>query len=182
MVFVHDDLADYNRNTLYDNHLAWLIPELEEISGRDVAIIMLEKNRAPELTSFDYRNENEVAALRTWTDQISGLLYEASLTKPYDLNINKFLLLTRYNINNSVRGIATMTGHCGIAAITSYRNAAHEIGHMFGATHEDSEVAYDGWWNDTIMSTDNFSPFRGNVYRFSDKNKDNIRNHLNQFP
>ncbi|MNT63011.1 hypothetical protein D3C72_2007830 [compost metagenome] len=52
---------------------------------------------------------------------------------------------------------------------------------MLGATHEDSEVVYDGWWNDTIMLVDEFSPARGNVYRFSEKNRENIRKYLNRF-
>jgi hypothetical protein len=52
---------------------------------------------------------------------------------------------------------------------------------MFGATHEDSDIVYDGWWHDTIMKYDVNSPVRGNYYHFSEKNRANIRNYLSQF-
>ncbi|MNG41303.1 hypothetical protein D3C84_1303970 [compost metagenome] len=50
---------------------------------------------------------------------------------------------------------------------------------MLGATHEDAEVIYNGWWHDTIMNDSN--ALHGNEYRFSDKNRENIRNYLSQF-
>jgi hypothetical protein len=53
---------------------------------------------------------------------------------------------------------------------------------MFGATHEDYEVYYNGWWGETIMVSGTvFSTLRGDAKRFSDKNRENIRNYLEEY-
>lgn len=150
--------------------------------------ILYHHDEVPKLSGYNYKNESESAALQGWRDLLHDF-YSKTLSRDRDeANLTKLLLLTRDNINEKlggilglVGGVSMVEGHCAIASIGSYRYPAHEIGHMLGATHEDSEVVYDGWWNDTIMLVDDYSPARGNVYRFSEKNRENIRKYLNRF-
>jgi hypothetical protein len=181
MIFIHDDLESHDKNSLYDNYFSWLKTELEDISGRTVSIIFNTKSIVPEMTNFSYQSDSAGDSLFDWAAKVKAFTSIVENTNPYDPNLDKFLLLTRHTINSGVGGIAYNRGQSGIASIFSYLAPAHEVGHMFGATHEDSDIVYDGWWHDTIMKRDVNSPVRGNYYHFSEKNRENIRNYLNQF-
>ncbi|WP_460143932.1 zinc metalloprotease [Pseudomonas sp. S2_A02] len=182
MVFLHDDLAEYDEKKIYSDYFAWLKTELEDISGRGVLILF--KSNEPGVTDYPYQNDSLEAAVDGWWERIDkAVIAPVEKTRPYNYDLDKFLLLTRHSINSSYAGAADVGGRVGMASISSYRVPAHEIGHMFRATHEDSEVVYNGWWNDSIMSVDYVgSAFRGNDYHFSEKNRENIRNHLSRFP
>jgi hypothetical protein len=177
-VYIHDDLSGYDRGTLYKNYFAWFKTELSEISGRGVLILF--PKSPPGVTDYEYQNENEGRSLDLWADIIDNeVIKKAATHSSYDAEIDKYLLLTRHDINSNFAGVSYPGGRIGIASISSYRIPAHEIGHMFNATHEDSTVTYNGWWNDSIMSIDAVgSVFRGNNYHFSEKNRENIRNYL----
>lgn len=181
IVFIHDDLDGYDEGKLYDDHFAWLKTELEDISGRSVLIIFISKSTAPEMTSYHYKNESVYNSGQGWKTMVKALTSKVEETRPYDPDLNKFLLLTRHPINSSIAGAAIEKGQSGIASIFYYMAPAHEVGHMFGATHDDADVIYDGWWHDTIMKADWATTFRGNAYRFSDRNRENVRHYLNQF-
>ncbi|MHC8317044.1 reprolysin-like metallopeptidase [Pseudomonas sp. LB3P31] len=189
MVVIHNDLQDYSREKLYDDHFSWLQTELEDISGRPVFIHMSDKNDVPELSDYSYRNTDVGAAAEGWKQKTGDLHNSMSQQQSFHSGLVKILLLTRNNVDEtlwgllgSVGGVTFMKSYAGIAAITSRQAAAHEIGHMLGATHEDSEVHYDGWWKDSVMLADQGSQFRGNSDRFSDKNRQNIRDYLAKFP
>jgi len=188
MIVIHKDLQNHQKAALYADYFSWLKPELESISGRDVRFYMLHHDEVPKLAEYNFRNEDASASLDGWRDLIQDWYISLTQTGEYESNLTKVLLLTRNNINATAGGLIAVTlgyaeikGHCAIAAITSVHAPAHEIGHMLGATHEDSEVIYDGWWHDSIMLSDSFSSVRGNAYRYSDKNRENIREHLNKF-
>lgn len=189
MVIIHDDLKKHHKDKLYADHFAWLKTELEFVSQREVLINMSEPGDAPDLSGYNYKNEDEMAALLGWRDRLHDAYTEMSKNQNFDRNLIKFILLTRNNMHEKAggvlglqAGVAAIKGHCAIAATTFTQAPAHEIGHMLGATHEDSEVVYDGWWHDSIMLADPFTPLRGNAYRFSDKNRDNIRQYLSRLP
>lgn len=189
MVIIHNDLQDYPRDKLTTEYFTWFQTELEEISGRPVFIYMSDKHDVPELADYSYRTDVAKVALEGWSQQVKSLHASMLEKENFHSHLIKILLLTRYNINEvlgglagGTRGIAYFKGYAGIAAITSSHVPAHEIGHMLGATHEHSDVIYDGWWHDTIMRVDEGSVLRGNSYRFSDRNRQNIRDYLDQFP
>ena len=189
IIVLHQDLQKYQKKDLYADYFSWLKTELESISGRDVRFFMYDHHEVPDLSGYNYRNEDSSAALQGWVTLINDWYKRALKLDEHEVNLTKILLLTRNNIHTKAGGllggtggIGLIKGHCAIAAITSYRIPAHEIGHMFGATHEDGEVVYNGWWHDTIMLSDEFSNARGNAYRYSDKNRNNIRKYLDAFP
>lgn len=180
MIFVclHDDLESYSKEQIYTGYFSWLKSELEEISEHEVSILLNRRRLPPELSAFNYKGRNESAVLASWKNTAEDWHYKRIRADNYDPRTTKTLLLTRHNINNSVAGIAYQGGSFGIASIKSYRAPAHEIGHMFHAMHEDSAVEYDGWWHDSIMLVDNFSHLRGNTYRFSERNRENMRRYF----
>ena len=189
IVVLHKDLQEYQKNDLYADYFSWLKTELESFSGRDVKFTLHHHDEVPELSGYNYRNEDASAALQGWIDLIHDWYARILKYDEYKAGLTKVVLLTRNNIYTKAGGIlggiggyALIKGHCAIAAITSSQIPAHEIGHMFGATHEDGEVIYNGWWHDTLMLSDDFSSVRGTAYRFSDKNRENIRKYLSSFP
>lgn len=189
IVVLHKDLQEYQKNDLYTDYFSWLKTELESISERDVRFLMHPHHEVPELSGYNYRNEDGIAALQGWMDLIEDWYTKILQYEEHEPDLTKVLLLTRNNISTKaggllggVGGYAIFKGHCAIAAITSKQIPAHEIGHMLGATHEDGDVIYDGWWHDTIMLSDDFSNVRGNANRYSEKNRENIRQYLSSFP
>ena len=70
----------------------------------------------------------------------------------------------------------------GIAALNDDRGIAHAVGLMFGAKPSDAEVNYHfPWWYETVMNDSSVSTMHANDYRFSDKNRTNIRTYLSKF-
>ncbi|KAA0985675.1 hypothetical protein [Pseudomonas sp. ANT_J28] len=171
MVFLHEDLKGYDKDSIYDDYFSWLKTELENISSRNVSIILSTESNTPEMYRYRYKNENSDESVNGWNRMVDNLIAKVADTYPYDPNLTKFLLLTRDPINSTTGGMAPQPGRAGIASILSYRFPAHEVGHMLNAAHEDSEIIYDGWWHDTIMKVDIGSSFRGNAYHFSEKNR-----------
>lgn len=176
-VFIHEDLSSYSRYKLYETHFSWFSDEIQNLSGRKITVNMFSPSEAKTLSDFYYKNISAAVSLDAWKEKLKthfgALLLDESHTR-----FNKYLLLTRNDITSSVLGISQSQGYAGIASTTSDMTPAHETGHMFGATHEDSEILYNGWWSETIMSAAS-SPLRSNANRFSDKNRENIRNYLN---
>ncbi|WP_064600507.1 hypothetical protein [Pseudomonas sp. DR 5-09] len=178
LVFIHKDLADYNKDDLYDKHFSWLVEEMENISGRKMLVRLISPSEAQDLSDHPYQNDDARASLREWTTKVSKH-HSARPRKDLNPRFNKYLLLTRYPINDRVLGAAHSPGFAGIASIEKTRTAAHEVGHMFNATHEDGEILYNGWWSETIMlEIGGFSELRPDANRYSDKNRENIQKYL----
>lgn len=178
-VYIHDDLKNSARLAIVRHaFFSWLETELEEVSGRKVSITFIQPDGTCALTGFNYKGDY-VQVLAAWKERVVEHLNKtASSYSPLDL----FLLLTRDNISETIGGMAHLYSSFAVAATTYHRAAAHEVGHMLGAVHEDGDNVFNGWWNETLMKDrDVFSFLRGNAYRFSDKNRNNIRTYLSQF-
>ncbi|MNK98439.1 hypothetical protein D3C87_1188010 [compost metagenome] len=181
LVFIHDDLEDYDKSTLYDDHFSWLIDEMESISGRPMAVILISPEDSKGMSNFTYKNQNHGQSLAQWHDRVNEHLDTYPINN-FDIKLHKVLLLTRDPINSSVLGVAYYKGYGAIASIAHNRTPAHEVGHLFGANHEDGEVLYDGWWHETTMRPfDEYSNLRGDANRFSDANRESIREYLSEY-
>lgn len=168
-------------STAKEAFFSWLATELENISGRKVELIEIEKEIAPELYTFNYMSKSHDDAIHRWKEAVTQFLKRTSQsTSPLD----KFTLLTYHPVvASSILGVADRTGgQFAIASTVEYRITAHEIGHMLGAEHDAGEIIYDGWWSETTMRPfDEDSPYRTASHRFSDKNRALIKTYLSQF-
>jgi hypothetical protein len=174
-VFVHEDLAGYNEDKLYLDHFDWVADTIARISGRTMDVTFVPPSDAPSISSLDYKTEDPAKLLKTLQDKI--LNYVESLQPDDYLHI--FLLLTHDDINDKLVGVAYAPGVIGVASTTHQVAAAHEIGHMFNANHEDAEEnssTYFGPAKSTMCATTEGPT----AFRFSKKNEENIRRYLNQ--
>ena len=97
-------------------------------------------------------------------------------------DLTKVILVTRDILNDTAAGAAliwspTSFGQVAIASVTSYSVVGHEIGHLLGAKHEDSEVQFNGWFADTYMAPKR-EIIKSHSYTFSPANRQNIKNYL----
>lgn len=175
-IYVHPDLSGIHNETLEYNYLSWIKTELNHITKRDISLVFFyDTNESP----FNYKNEKSEVSLALWK---AAMYKRLKLSDPLN-PLNLYLLLTKEKINSRILGTAFNKGQFSIASIKHSSTAAHEIGHMLGATHEDGGIIYNGWWHDSPMAgvtTDFFSFLRGHAQRFSDKNRENIRQYVSQ--
>lgn len=149
--------------------------ELERATGRKVEITL---NQDPNLRAFQYKYKGNVH--RDLEDNMAR--FERMQNKPINessAKLHKYLLVTPSSIKGHI-GVGAPDSKVGVAALNDDRGIAHAIGHMFGATHVDAAVTYNGWWNDTLMNVDASSAFRGNDFTYSEKNRANIRKHFSE--
>lgn len=176
-LFIHDDVPQSRINKLRQDYFIWLIKDLESITGRRVQLKFIRD--VPTLTNFPYKAQSMEQGLLLWVNRLGNYLDVHNLP----LNrTSKYLLLTRDKLDDSGLGVALDQGHTGIASLEAYTAPAHELGHMFGATHDASQVLYrKGWWCET-----NLAPKRNrtlaNCYVFSDANRQLISNYLRRYP
>ncbi|MBI6854445.1 hypothetical protein YA0002_16845 [Pseudomonas cichorii] len=176
-VFLHDDIPAAERTNLKKDYFSWMIKDLESFTGRRVYLDIIDKKS--ELSSFRYQTDDLKRGQNEWIRLVNRHLQANNLP----LNgTTKYLLLTRYAINETTLGYTSDKHHTAIASLKTYTAAAHEIGHMLGGSHENSEVLFrGGWWCETNI-TPTREQIRTNCYVYSDKNKKIIAEHLNQFP
>src|SRR5689334_4605922 len=118
IVIIHNDLQNHSRDKLYEEHFSWLKTELEDISRRYVFIHMPDNDDVNELAEFNYRNDDEVAAINDWKQKTQDLYDSMSKQKSFQSGLVKILLLTRYNINETLWGL--LGGVAGITYQKSY--------------------------------------------------------------
>ena len=167
-LYMHEDLSDINLLDFEKDYLSHLKEELHSICDFEIRFI-IQSTHTPGVSDLDYKIGNEAALEQ---------LVEGLRTVPRsESGLDKFLLVTRENLQFANPGIAQIGGHAGIASITVYQAIAHELGHMLGTEHEDADTYYDGWWKESYTTAER-NPLRGNAYRYSDRNRDNIKRYL----
>lgn len=177
---LHDDLPESTRKTIYADYFYPLVNELESFTNRKFNVVFWRDE--PPYSTYHYRSEDE-----RWISQQWELLAFEFLKKMRASGLNtdtttKVILITNEIINDRIAGVATRTpGTAAIASTTNYMTIGHEIGHLLGARHEDSETRYNGWWCDTYMRPGN-NPLKSNCYVFSEANRKNINDYLAQKP
>lgn len=172
-VFPHDELADISDEQLRQDYFANWLAEMREIM--DIPIEIHFQRQTPGLTDLAYREMDGSSALSAWADATGA--WRRQQNNPGGMI--RYLLLTRSPLDEegTTLGLAHQTGNAAIASIHSYATAGHELGHTLSATHEASEVLFNGWFCETYMFPTRLS-IRSNCYRYSDTNRENIATYL----
>ena len=174
-------LEKYTFISIKEKYFSWLIEELEYLSGRRVELIEINMDEAPKLHTLAYTSEDHGTSIDRWEEAVTH--YIETTGQPTS-QLHKYILLTRnYVVPGKTLGVAELNKkQFAIASLERRRTAAHEVGHLLGAMHEDGEIIYNGWWSETTMRPfDRDSRWRTNSYRFSEKNRARIRTYLSQF-
>ncbi|MFQ6575240.1 hypothetical protein [Pseudomonas sp. UM16] len=166
-VYPHNELAAISDEQFNKDYFQHWLDEMRLFTNHPIEVIF--KRNVPGITDIDYSDMSSLQLLETFSQQIPERSY-----------LNKHILLTegvydRSGLNYNA-GLAYEKGVTAIASITTYSSAAHEIGHMLSATHEDAEVKFNGWVCETY--THPRVPLRSNCYRYSDKNRQNIADYI----
>lgn len=172
-VYLHNDLAGESDEQINTNFFGHWLKEMHTITQHPVELIF--RRNVEGVTDINYAGKPSREVLDTFTaaikDSEAGKLFS---------HMNKHLLMTRGSYDhrglNFNAGIAFQKGNTAIASVAVYGAAAHEIGHMLGATHEDATVNFNGWACETY--TKPRLPLRSNCYRYSDKNRATIVDYL----
>ncbi|MCI3947993.1 hypothetical protein K0038_05109 [Pseudomonas syringae] len=172
-LIMHDQLTQQEEAELGDGYLNHLLAQMEEITGRRTTVIRVKD--VPGLTDFAYRGDD--------MDGLSLKLFLASRNYADEKNLprpsarHKYVFLTSNKIRPTTHGFAAKHYNVAIASLKNYNTLAHEIGHLFGATHE----AATGFPCQTTMWED-FSTSIIPCYYFSEANRDLIRNYVDNIP
>jgi hypothetical protein len=171
---IHDDVPESTRKTIYEDHFAPLIKELESFTERKADVVF---TGGEPHSNFDYKGDNLLGIMSRWESLGSKLLPQIESEGLPGGALTKIVLVTKDGVNDKTLGIASPYHRFAIASLTGYQIVGHEIGHLLGAKHEDSEVQFNPWFADTYMAPKN-DMFASNTYTFSPANRQNIKNYL----
>ena len=176
-VYPHDELKAMSDDELHHGYLQHWLDEMRSFTHHPIEIVI--RRNVPEVTDIDYRSaeaENTLLRLHEAVQEIRRINNYPSFFQ------NRYILLTKDNFGNAslltkVEGMAHFAQFTAMASLRTYTNFAHEVGHLLGATHEASEVNYNGWFCETYMTPTRFD-LRSHCYRYSDENRKIITQHL----
>jgi hypothetical protein len=171
-IFVHQDVTESVDSIEY-NYLSHWAKAIKDISGREVKFEYITEANA--ITTMDYRTENLQALMEELKTHY--LQYDFTHRLEGDEFLQKGLLLTRHALNDSIGGVAYDFAKVGVASLVSYSFPAHELGHIFGATHENARAG----WCDTYMVPRRNS-FKAQCYGYSEANERVIGERLDNRP
>jgi Metallo-peptidase family M12B Reprolysin-like len=183
-VVIHDDVPEAMRERLESDYFAPWVKEMQQITDRRIDIRF---NRdIPGISDLDYRIDDRMQLAYTlggynedyWANRGSALV---------NRRIDKTLLVVTdsYLPEDPTQperaGEAELRGPAGWASLKTYSAVGHELGHMFGATHENAQVMFNGWFCESYTYPERNS-VRSNCYRYSDKNREAIAAYLSEAP
>lgn len=179
-IFVHDDIKDYMTPAqIHAGYVAWW---LSDAIGSALPFVRFDVSYhafVEGITNIPYMHSR---ALQDWT-HIARSWAEAEDIDFDDTHLNKFMLVTLLDPQPGVTGIAWQEGNAALSAITGrYRIVAHELGHLFGATHDNAKLAFRWAWYCESNMYPAASAFRANCYTYSDENMRRMRAYIVEGP
>lgn len=209
-VFLHEDLKNENPDTLRKLHFSWLEKELRDISGREVNIKFVEKSELSNLeyknedlndTIDTWLDEYHPIRARYDLDQPlnKALLLTKSIINPKDQGVaNEDGGIAPALDRNPAHEIGHMLGATHEDADIGFhppsRTVFHDLstsalittlrqGNPQEAIRKNPYLrSYLGYKPSIMNGGDGIPQPPGQTYRFSDKNRENIRTYLSQFP
>ena len=193
-VFLHDDLfagrhlvrtllkpgltytSDEVIRAFHDGYIAWWLVDLMSNVLPNEGIDISYDHHLDGLTDIPWGET-------TLVDWSRALWAPGSLlARPGRLSIReKYLLVVPGRVSEDAYGKAYVKGFAGVASWNGpYSVAAHEFGHMLGATHDDAEIRRDGGWPCETNMVSPMVDIRSNCYAYSDANRVHIRDYLHQ--
>jgi hypothetical protein len=171
---VHDDVPESTRKTIYADYFHPLVSELESFTDRKINVVF---TGGPPQSNFDYKGADHSKTMQRWVPLAYKLINDMKKEGLELDSLYKVVLLTNDLIDDGIGGFALARDKFAIASLASYFFIGHEIGHLLGAEHEDSEVQFNGWFAETYM-TPTRQQIRSISYTFSPANRQNIKNYL----
>ncbi|KPY97456.1 Uncharacterized protein ALO43_04680 [Pseudomonas tremae] len=133
-VIMHDQLTQRERAELKESYLPSLLAQLHDITGRRTTVTFIKDE--PGLTNFHYRGDNLEKLLYTLFQ--ASIEYANAKNLPRPSERHKYVLVTSNKINGVTHGVAATNYHVAVTSLKDDNTLAHEVGHLFGAEHEDA--------------------------------------------
>ncbi|MGN6481568.1 reprolysin-like metallopeptidase [Luteibacter sp.] len=176
-MFVHNDVTGYmTREAVHAGYVAWWLSDALRI----LPFARVDVRYHPPIQGLSDMPYMHGHVLLDWMTVVEQWAGDEDLD---DSHLRKYVLVTLAAPAPGVGGVAWQGGNAAVASIAGrYRILAHELGHMFGATHAAAEVQYrGGWWCESNMLATS-SVFRSNCYRYSAENERRIRRYAIEVP
>jgi hypothetical protein len=183
-VVIHDDVPAPVVQRLDADYLQpWLL-EMERTTGREVELHT--SRNLPGITDIAYRQVDRKFALSSLA-RLNEQFWRQRRDGAWNYRVDKTLLVVQGTVapsdasGNELVGEARFQGDAAWASVQTFSAVGHELGHLFGATHENAEVLYNGWFCETYTYPARLN-VRSNCYRYSDSNREAIRAYLSEAP